>query len=150
MTVHLGAGTVVQNDSGEILLVQEGKDHVKGQWNLPSGGYAKEDEEHGETIREAAIRETKEETGLKVELKGLIGIYTREAHRTDAKNTLILFEAEKVGGKIEPNAEEEILDAKYFSIEEIRKLETRFDLDTILDDFEEKGSQSTPVRPLKF
>ncbi|MFO7794262.1 MAG: NUDIX hydrolase [Candidatus Nanohaloarchaea archaeon] len=150
MTVHLGAGTLIENESGEILLIQEGKEHVKGKWNLPSGGYAKEDEDHDETIEQAAIRETREETGLEVQLKGLIGIYTRDADRTDAKNTLILFEAEKTGGKIEPDAEEEILDAKYVSIEEIREFETRFDLDTILDDFKEKGSQDVPVRPLEF
>lgn len=150
MSVHLGAGTLIQNNSDDILLVKEGKEHVKGKWNLPSGGYAKDDEEIEETIEEAAIRETREETGLKVQLKGLIGIYTREATRTDTKNTLILFEAEKTGGKLEPNMDEEILDAKYFSIEEIRDLETRFDLDTILDDFEQKGSQDMPVRPLDF
>lgn len=150
MSVHLGAGTLIQNDSGEILLIQEGKEHVRGKWNLPSGGYAKEDEEHEETIREAAIRETKEETGVEVQLKGLIGVYTRDAERTDTKNTLILFEAEKTGGKLDPNFDEEIIDVKYFSMEEISDLETRFDLETIIQDFRKKGSQNTPVRPLEY
>lgn len=150
MSVHLGAGTLIQNESGEILLIQEGKEHVRGKWNLPSGGYSKEDEEHKETIREAAIRETKEETGLEVELKGLIGIYTRDAERSNKKNANIIFEASKVGGTLDPNVDEEIIDAKYFSIEEISDLETRFDLETILQDFREKGSQNTPVRPLDY
>ena len=150
MSVHLGAGTLIQNESGEILLVQEGKEHVKGKWNLPSGGFAKEDEEVDETIKEAAVRETLEETGLEVKLEGLIGIYTREAERTDKKNTLVMFEASKAGGKLEPNMDEEILDARYFSIEQISELETRFDLDTIIEDFDERGSQNTPVRPLEY
>ena len=75
--VHLGAGTIVQDESGKILLVQEGKEHVKGQWNIPSGGY-----DGNETIEEAAKRETREETGLEVELEGVIGVYTRDAGRT--------------------------------------------------------------------
>jgi 8-oxo-dGTP diphosphatase len=150
MSVHLGTGTLIQNDSGEILLVQEGKEHVKGKWNLPSGGFAKEDEEIEETIKEAAVRETREETGLKVKLEGLIGIYTRDAERTDKKNTNVIFKAYKVGGDLDPNKEEEIIDARYFSYEEIENLDTRFDLATILDDFKQKGSQNTPVRPLDF
>jgi 8-oxo-dGTP diphosphatase len=150
MSVHLGAGTLIENGSGEILLVQEGKEHVKGKWNLPSGGFAKKDEDVEETIREAALRETLEETGLKVELKGLIGIYTRDAERSDKKNTLVIFEAEKVEGKLEPNMDEEILDAKYFSPEEIKSMEIRFDLTNIINDFQQKGTHNTPVRPLEF
>lgn len=150
MSVHLGAGTLIQNESDEILLVKEGKEHVRGKWNLPSGGFAKEDEEVEETISEAAVRETYEETGLEVELKGLIGVYTRDAERTDKKNTLVMFKASKVGGKLKPNMDEEIIDAKYFSTEEIKDLETRFDLDTIIEDFKKKGSHDAPVRPLEF
>lgn len=150
MSVHLGTGTLIEDDSGEILLIQEGKEHVKGKWNLPSGGFAKEDEEIEETIEEAAIRETREETGLKVKLEGLVGIYTRDAQRTDKKNTNVIFKASKVGGDLDPNKEEEIIDARYFSYDEIENLDTRFDLDTILNDFKQKGSQNTPVRPLDF
>jgi len=150
MSVHLGAGTLIQNESGEILLIQEGKEHVKGKWNLPSGGFSKEDEKKEETIGEAAIRETREETGLKVELEGLIGIYTRDAERTDKKNTNVIFEASKVGGDLSPNMEEEVLDAQYFSLEEIKELELRFDIVKIIEDFIEKGSFDTPVRPLEF
>lgn len=150
MSVHLGAGTLIENGSGEILLVQEGKEHVKGKWNLPSGGFAKEDEDVEETIREAALRETLEETGLKVELEGLIGIYTRDAERTDKKNTNIIFEASRTGGKLEPNREDEILEARFFSTEEIEDLETRFDIDTIIEDYKKKGSDEAPVKPLEF
>lgn len=150
MSVHLGTGTLIQNNSGEILLIQEGKEHVRGKWNLPSGGFAKEDEQIEETIREAAIRETREETGLEVELEGLVGIYTREAERTDKKNTNIVFEASKIGGDLEPSKEEEVLDAQYFSYEEIKGLDLRFDLSKIIQDFKSKDSSNTPVRPLDF
>ena len=150
MSVNLGSGTLIQNNSGEILLVQEGKEHVKGEWNLPSGGYAKDDEDVEETIREAAVRETLEETGLEVTIEGLIGVYTRDAQRSDKKNTLVIFEGKRNEGKLEPNMEEEILDAKYFSPDEINNLELRFDIMKIINDFQKKGSSDTPVKPLDY
>ena len=139
--VHLGAGTIIQNDSGEILLVQEGKEHVKGQWNIPSGGY-----DSDETIREAAKRETLEETGLEVELEGVIGIYTRDAERTpDVKNVMIIFEATKTGGTLKSGHQDEILDVKYFTPEEIEDLELRFNFQNVIEDLQEKGSKEIPV-----
>ena len=139
--VHLGAGTIIQNQSGEILLVQEGKEHVKRKWNIPSGGY-----DGDETIEEAAKRETCEETGLEVELEGVIGIYTRDAERTpDVKNVMIVFEATKTGGSLKSGYQDEILDVKYFSPEEINELELRFNFQKILQDFQEKSSEKIPL-----
>ena len=139
---------MVENEDNEILLVQEGKEHVKGKWNLPSGGYGKEDEEKEETVREAAKRETKEETGLKVEINRQTGVYTRNATRTDKKNTLIIFEASKVSGELSPRFEDEILDAEFFPPEKIDELDTRIDVDTILKDYFEDGEAA--VRPLRY
>jgi 8-oxo-dGTP pyrophosphatase MutT (NUDIX family) len=65
-------GVLAVNDAGEILL-QRRRD--TGQWAIPMGK-----QEIGETIRECAIRETREETGVQVELTGLIGIYSDPAH----------------------------------------------------------------------
>lgn len=150
MSVHLGVGTLIQNPQGEYLLIQEAKQHVKGKWNLPSGGYSKEGEQIEETIREAAIRETREETGLEVDIEGLIGIYVRDAERTDKKNVNIFFEASKTGGNLGNVKQGEILDAKYFKKSEVRQLELRFDILKIINDFEEQGSQKTNVKNLDF
>lgn len=139
--VHLGAGTIIQDESGRILLVQEGKEHVKGQWNIPSGGY-----DGDETIQEAAKRETREETGLEVELEGVIGIYTRDAERTpDVKNVMIVFEATKTGGNLRSGYQDEILDAKYFKPEEIKDLELRFNFQNVIEDFQDRGSKELPL-----
>jgi 8-oxo-dGTP diphosphatase len=140
--VHLGAGAIIKDESGEILLVQEGKEHVKGQWNIPSGGY-----DGDETIEEAAKREAREETGLEVELEGVIGIYTRDAERKpDVKNVMIVFEATKTGGVLKSGYQDEILGVKYFSGEEIKDLELRFNIQKILRDFKQKGSKELPLR----
>ena len=63
-------------------------------WILPSGGV-----EDGESVAQAAIRETKEETGLDVELTRLIGIYFRKGGIFN--NHIVLFTAKPVGGKIQ-------------------------------------------------
>ncbi|WP_054957291.1 NUDIX hydrolase [Paenibacillus dakarensis] len=58
---NLAAGVVILNIRNEILLVRD-----KYGWSLPKGTT-----EIGETIKETAIRELKEETGLQVNLKGV-------------------------------------------------------------------------------
>jgi 8-oxo-dGTP pyrophosphatase MutT (NUDIX family) len=60
-------------DSGGRLLLQQRRD--TGQWAIPMGK-----QEIGETPTECAIRETAEETGVTVEVTGLLGIYSDPAH----------------------------------------------------------------------
>jgi ADP-ribose pyrophosphatase YjhB (NUDIX family) len=60
---------LVERD-GKFLIVREGKKGRENMWNLP-GGHV----DNLETIAEAAIRETQEETGYKIELTGFLGIY---------------------------------------------------------------------------
>jgi 8-oxo-dGTP pyrophosphatase MutT (NUDIX family) len=63
---------VVVNDAGEILLIRRSDN---GNWALPGGAI-----DLGESVAQAAIRETKEETGVDCELTGLVGIYTNPKH----------------------------------------------------------------------
>ena len=62
-------------------------------WILPSGGV-----EDGESIAQAALRETKEETGLDVELTSLVGVYSRLGNMSPVH--AILFTAKPIGGEI--------------------------------------------------
>lgn len=66
---HAIVDILVINDD-KFLLVQEGKPGREGLYNLPGGHI-----DAHETILEAAVRETKEETGYDVEVTGLVGIY---------------------------------------------------------------------------
>lgn len=109
--VGVVAGCLLCKD-GKYLLVQEKQAKVYGLWNLPAGHVDK-----GESLEEAAIREVKEETGYSVRLIKEIGIY----HESVNKPIKHIFAAEITGGEL-AIPEDEILDAKWLSIEEIKSL----------------------------
>ncbi len=80
-------------------------------WILPSGGV-----EDGESIAQAAIRETKEETGLDVELTGLVGLYSRLGNMSPVH--AILFAARPIGGEIKCQ-EGETIAVEWFGFDQI-------------------------------
>ena len=67
----VGVGGVVVHEN-RVLLVQRGREPLKGQWSIPGGLI-----DVGESLREAVIREVKEETGLDVEPVELIELLDR-------------------------------------------------------------------------
>jgi ADP-ribose pyrophosphatase YjhB (NUDIX family) len=66
------AGALVQRN-GKVLLVRRAVEPFRGYWDIP-GGFCEADEHPTET----AIRETREETGLEIELTGLLGLWLDE------------------------------------------------------------------------
>jgi 8-oxo-dGTP diphosphatase len=86
----VGAGTLVET-GGRVVLIRRGVEPHAGYWSLPSG-YVEADER----AEEAAIRETKEETGLEVEIDDLLGVYS--FGREPQTGVLILYSAHTLGG----------------------------------------------------
>lgn len=107
------AACVIRNAEGKYLLVQEAQKKVYGLWNLPAGLVDK-----GESIEDAAVRETKEECGLTVELTKKIGIW-HEAIETPVRHA---FTVKVVGGTVRPQTDE-ILDAQWYTYAEIIKMD---------------------------
>ena len=93
---------------GKILLTQREDFET---WILPSGGV-----EDGESLAQAAIRETKEETGLDVELTRLVGIYSRLGSWWNGY--MVLFAAKPVGGEIKCQ-EGETIAVEWFAFDEL-------------------------------
>lgn len=109
--VGVVGGCLIEKD-GKYLMVQEDKEEVRGKWNLPAGQI-----DEGETIEEGAVREAKEESGYDVKLGEKIGLY----HESIDSKVIHVFRAEITGGEL-TSQEGEILDAKWFTYDEISRL----------------------------
>ncbi len=88
--------TLPVTEAGEVVLLRRGIEPGYGGWAQP-GGFLEIDE----TVNEAAVRETLEETGLVVEPTEIVGLYSRP----QAAIVVVAFEARIVGGAFRPNPE---------------------------------------------
>lgn len=84
--VWLGVANLVVNSKGEWLVVKKKYSGLKGFWSLPAG-FVKE----AETVETAAIREVLEETGIEVDVQGLIGFRSGVINDTISDNMAIFY-----------------------------------------------------------
>ncbi|MEH7454460.1 NUDIX hydrolase [Gottfriedia acidiceleris] len=99
----ISAATIVINDQNEILLIKG----PQRDWEMPGGQV-----EEGESLKEAAIRETKEESGIDIEVLKFCGVFQNVSG--SICNTLFL--AKPIGGRLTTSSES--LEVGYFPIEE--------------------------------
>ena len=79
--------------AGSVLLIQRAVEPGQGQWALPAGFV-----DHDEAPEAAAVRETKEETGLTVRIKQLLAVYPK---RDDGlADIVIAYSAQVVAGEL--------------------------------------------------
>ena len=113
------AGGCIFNDQGKVLLQRRGDSN---KWGFPGGAI-----ELGEALEMTAVREAKEETGLDVSVRRLIGVYTDPditySNGDQAQSIIIAYELRTVGGKLFCDRDE-TLELKYFSKEEKPQLFT--------------------------
>jgi ADP-ribose pyrophosphatase YjhB (NUDIX family) len=63
---------LIENEAGQILMIQRSDN---GNWAIPGGAI-----DLGESLKQAAVRETLEETGVTCEVENVLGIYTDPKH----------------------------------------------------------------------
>lgn len=102
-TIVLGAGTAV-HQRGRLLVVRRAEEPHIGLWAFPGGRV-----EAGESPAETAVRETKEEVGLDVEIQRILDVVTylpRELGRGNWNQVVLIdYLARPLGGAIKLNAE---------------------------------------------
>lgn len=145
---YVGVGVVVFRDE-EVLLAQRGKNPRLHSWSIPGGA-----QELGETIENAAHREIREETGLEIEILGLVevvnSINLNDEGRVEFHYTLIDFVAEWKDGEIVVG--DDAADARWVPIKGIDDYDLRpLTQDVILNayDLRKSGSLRNARRPQK-
>ena len=115
----VGVGVLVA-DSGHYLLIRRAAEPDKGLWTIPGGLV-----NVGEKVKEAAIREVKEETGLDAELDEVLALIDKivrdESGRIRYHFVIVDFSAHVVGGRLE--ASSDALDARWVKETEIMAYE---------------------------
>jgi ADP-ribose pyrophosphatase YjhB (NUDIX family) len=101
------AATIPRDADGRIWLLRRALHEGAGRWTFP-GGFV----ELGETVEDAARRETREELDMEIELGDLIGVYSR----ADARVVLVVFAARALGAGSETD---EATEVRAFAPEEI-------------------------------
>jgi len=108
------AGTLFAIDR-RLVLLRRGVEPGMGKWVFP-GGYV----DRGESVQEAAIRETKEESCVDVRLHSLLGVYSYPR----SPNVIVVYAAEAVGGALQVG--DESIEARTFETAEIPWQELAF------------------------
>lgn len=109
------AGTIFTIDGG-IALLRRGVEPAINKWVFP-GGYV----DRGESVRDAAIRETQEEANVEVRLRGLLDVYSYPR----SPNVIVVYAAEVMGGELK--ACDESVEARAFTPADIPWEELGFD-----------------------
>jgi len=115
----VGVGAVILQDE-KIILVKRRAEPGKGRWSIPGGTV-----HLGEKVREATIREAKEESGLDVEIvddrpiDAFDSIITDDRGRTQYHFTLLEFLTKPKGGSLK--AAEDAAEARWVPLEEVKK-----------------------------
>lgn len=112
------AGTIFTLDGG-IVLLKRGVEPAMGKWVFP-GGYV----DRGESVQEAAVRETREESQIDVQLGPLLNVYSYSR----SPNVIVVYTADVVGGELA--AGDESVEAGIFARTEIPWDDLAFDSTT--------------------
>lgn len=117
--IRIGCSAIIFDEAREKVLLTQRTDN--GRWCLPGGAM-----EAGESAAEACEREVWEETGLRVRVKQLIGVYSNPDQLViypDGNKVFIVvlgFEAEVLEGRLGLN--NETTAAGYFSLTEMESM----------------------------
>jgi len=120
------AVAVIIVDNKKVCLVKRGKDPFKGMWVLPGGHVGER-----ETVEDAAIRESKEETGLNIQLLSLFGVSSAPFRHPTKRLVDIVFIARPESGKLKAGTDS--VDVWWYPLDKALKMRLGFDHNKYLD-----------------
>jgi 8-oxo-dGTP diphosphatase len=129
----VGIGAIIIADA-RVVLVKRAHPPIQGQWSIPGGVL-----EVGELVRDAAVREAREETGLIVEPGDLLGVYDRVLYdhalhdnekRVQYHYVLIDFLCRPVGGEL--RAASDAAEVRWFTRQELPALNLAEDTQDVI------------------
>ncbi len=101
------AAAIPLDHNGDVVLLRRGFEPGRGRWTFP-GGFV----DLGESVQQAARRETEEELRIAIELEDLVGVYSRSEDRV----VLIVYRARALG---QPRTTPEAPEVRAFAIDEL-------------------------------
>ena len=122
----LTVDALVERGDG-ILLVKRMNPPFQGKWALP-GGFV----EYGERVEDAAQRELEEETGLRIKVTGLLGVYSDPGRDPRGHVVSVCYIAE---GEGEVKSGSDAAEARFFKPGDIDFHDLAFDHDRIIKDY---------------
>lgn len=129
----VGVGVLVKR-ADRVLLVRRRFDPGRGKWSIPGGLV-----ELGETVRDAALREVYEETGLNVRLDRLLGVVDYIERDEDGRvrfhYVLVDFLAYAEGPE-KVNPSDEFLEVRWVKASEVKRYDITDSLRSLLDEVE--------------
>ena len=120
----LAVDVIIRTPDG-LVLIKRKNEPYKGRWAIP-GGFVR----YGERVEDAAAREVKEETSLRVKLGKLVGVYSDPKRDPRGHVVSVCFLAERAGGRLKASSDAQ--DIKIFK--HIPWRELAFDHARILKD----------------
>lgn len=133
----IGVGAIII-EGERVVLVKRAHPPLQAEWSIPGGVL-----EVGELVREAAVREAREETGLVVEARELLGVYDRVLRDADQRvqyhYVLIDFLCRRIAGDLA--AASDAAEVRWFAREELPQLKLAEDTAEVI----QKGFAASQV-----
>ncbi|MFX1486581.1 MAG: NUDIX domain-containing protein [Promethearchaeota archaeon] len=123
----LAVDAIIKTKNDKIVLIKRNSPPFRDSWALPGGMV-----EYGETVENAALREVREETGLDVIIKNLVGIYSDPSRDPRGHVISICFLGEEISGTLVADTDAKAVGT--FSAEELAGLDLAFDHKLMLRD----------------
>lgn len=119
-TPIIGLGAIVWRGD-RVLMIRRGQPPRQGIWSLPGGA-----QDLGETVADGIRREIREETGIEIELLGLVDVIDSIHRDPDGRvryhYTIIDYAARWLAGEARPG--DDALEVGWFSLAELAGLDT--------------------------